>query len=109
MSLNSNVFIPMGISVADRAALLGHSIETNLKYYSFASKDYLTNARNILNSCQKDDENEDEIIEGTPGNPSNIIFLCNKKALNSSKLICSPYGRQWKYPKIYHVRSIFYV
>ena len=22
-------------------------------------------------------------------------------------LICSPYGRQWKYPKIYHMRSIF--
>ena len=24
-----------------------------------------------------------------------------------SKLVCSPYGRQWKYPKIYHMRSIF--
>ena len=23
------------------------------------------------------------------------------------KMICSPYGRQWKYPKIYHMRSIF--
>lgn len=82
MSLNSNVFIPMGISVSDRAALLGHFIETNLKYYSFASKDHLTNARNILNSCQKDDENDEEIIEGTP---SNIIFLSNKKALNPNK------------------------
>lgn len=39
MSLNSNVLIPLGISVADRAAMLGHSIETNLKYYSLLRKD----------------------------------------------------------------------
>ena len=26
---------------------------------------------------------------------------------NALFLICSPYGRQWKYPKIYHMRSIF--
>jgi len=50
MSLNSNVLIPMGISVADRAAMLGHSIETNLRYYSFAQKDYLDNVRAILDS-----------------------------------------------------------
>lgn len=49
MSLNSNVLIPKGISTTDRAALLGHSVETNLKYYSFADKDYLEKARNILN------------------------------------------------------------
>ena len=30
-------------------------------------------------------------------------LTCDK----SSVLICSPYGRQWKYPKIYHMRSIF--
>lgn len=50
MSINSNVLIPMGISVADRAAMLGHSIETNLRYYSFAQKDYLDNVRAILDS-----------------------------------------------------------
>ena len=26
---------------------------------------------------------------------------------NAGYMICSPYGRQWKYPKIYHMRSIF--
>ena len=48
MSLNSNVLIPMGISVADRAKLLGHSVETNLEHYSFAQKDYVENTRAIL-------------------------------------------------------------
>ncbi|MCF0142462.1 MAG: tyrosine-type recombinase/integrase, partial [Parasporobacterium sp.] len=50
MSLNSNVLIPKGVSVADRAAMLGHSIETNLKNYSFAQKDYLDNVRTLLDS-----------------------------------------------------------
>ena len=52
-SLNSNVFIPMGIPVADRARLLGHSVETNLKHYSYAQKDYVDSARDILNKSQK--------------------------------------------------------
>ena len=30
----------------------------------------------------------------------------NRKSEKPSKMICSPYGRQWKYPKIYHMRSI---
>ena len=50
MSLNSNVLIPMGISVADRAAMLGHSIETNLKYYSYAQKDYLDDVKAKLDA-----------------------------------------------------------
>ncbi len=50
MSLNSNVFIPLGMDVAVRASLLGHSIETNLKYYSFARKGYIKEARELLSS-----------------------------------------------------------
>lgn len=49
MSLNSNVFIPLGIPETERAKLLGHSVETNLKHYSFAEKDYINKALNILN------------------------------------------------------------
>ncbi len=48
MSLNSNVLIPMGISPADRAAMLGHSVETNMKYYSFAQKGYIDTVRALL-------------------------------------------------------------
>lgn len=36
ISINSNVFIPNGIPVTDRARLLGHSVETNIKHYSYA-------------------------------------------------------------------------
>ena len=74
MSLNSNVLIPMGISPADRAAMLGHSIETNLKYYSFAQKGYIDSVRALLDG---------ESDQGTPGNPSNLIFFDNKKARNA--------------------------
>jgi hypothetical protein len=71
MSLNSNVLIPMGISPADRAAMLGHSIETNLKFYSFAQKDYISNVRAIL------DATEDE---GTQGNPEKVIYFPKKES-----------------------------
>lgn len=39
MALNSYVFIPMGLPATERAKLLGHSVDTNLKYYSFARAD----------------------------------------------------------------------
>ncbi len=81
MSLNSNVLIPKGISVADRAAMLGHSIETNLKYYSFAQKNYLDTVCSILD----EDENEQKQAisdEGTPGNPSNVVLFRKRKASN---------------------------
>ena len=71
MSLNSNVLIPMGISPADRAAMLGHSIETNLRFYSFAQKDYVGNVRAILDGA--DDE-------GTQGNPGNIVNFPQKES-----------------------------
>ena len=71
MSLNSNVLLPMGISVADRAAMLGHSIQTNLAFYSFAQKDYLDNVRQLLDSMG-------ESPEGTP--PENRSIFQKKKA-----------------------------
>lgn len=49
MSLNSNVFIPAGLPVTERARLLGHSVETNLKYYSFAGKNNLQDICDLLN------------------------------------------------------------
>ena len=50
MSLNSNVFIPLDIPVTTRALLLGHSVEVNLKFYSYAEKDTLGKVCNLLNS-----------------------------------------------------------
>ena len=77
MSLNSNVLIPKGVSVADRAAMLGHSIETNLRHYSFAQKDYLDNVRAILDSdCDEMCEN----TSGTPREPHKIIQFSKKES-----------------------------
>ncbi|MBO4461623.1 MAG: tyrosine-type recombinase/integrase [Lachnospiraceae bacterium] len=73
MSLNSNVLLPMGVSVADRAAMLGHSIETNLKFYSFAQKGYLENVRILLDS-------EDVPFEGTLREPQNVIIFPQKES-----------------------------
>ncbi len=36
MYYNSYILIPHGIETPDRAQILGHSVETNLKHYTFA-------------------------------------------------------------------------
>lgn len=71
MSLNSNVLIPKGISAADRAAMLGHSIETNLKYYSYAQLEYISNVRDLLDG---DEEG------GTQGYLDNIVRFPKKES-----------------------------
>ena len=81
MSLNSNVLIPKGVSVADRAAMLGHSIETNLRNYSFAQKDYLDNVRAILDSDDGEEPtSSDGFTEGTPREPRKIIQFSKKES-----------------------------
>ena len=92
MSLNSNVLLPLGISAAARAAMLGHSIETNLKYYSFAQKDYLDNVRALLDSVTGDEPAKAQNtaytrdkgtattqMQGTFGNPSKVINFPKKE------------------------------
>ena len=49
-SLNSNILIPAGIDVTDRAAMLGHSVETNLRNYSFTKRDNIETLIDTLNS-----------------------------------------------------------
>jgi len=48
MYFNSYVMIPANIPVTNRAKLLGHSVEVNLKYYSFAGYDYCAQALDAL-------------------------------------------------------------
>ena len=53
MSLNSNVFIPLGLPVTQRAYLLGHSVETNERFYSHMKTESLVDLKDLLNSsCQ---------------------------------------------------------
>lgn len=36
IALNANVLIPMGLEAPERPSILGHSVETNLQYYTFS-------------------------------------------------------------------------
>ncbi len=50
-SLNSNVLIPLGIPVTQRAYLLGHSVEVNERNYSFTRTEELEKVKNKLNEA----------------------------------------------------------
>ncbi len=50
MTLNSLVLIPAGFTVTERAAVLGHSVQTNLMYYSFDPRDSEADKADRLNS-----------------------------------------------------------
>ena len=47
-----------GIEVADRAKIMGHSIETNQKYYTFEHHDYCELAFEKLTKSHKPGNNE---------------------------------------------------
>ena len=53
MSLNSNVFIPLGLPVTQRAYLLGHSVETNERFYSHMKTESLVDLKDVLNIAGK--------------------------------------------------------
>ena len=48
MSLNSNVFIHLGLPVTQRARLLGHSVEVNERKYSHSRTESLVDIKEIL-------------------------------------------------------------
>ena len=58
-SFNSNVLIPLGVDVTDRAAMLGHSVETNLRYYSYEKKDNTDALISILDGLEKVNESNE--------------------------------------------------
>jgi integrase len=72
-SLNSNVLIEKGFNAEERAKLLGHSAETNQRYYSFARKDFYEDALERLEESQTDSQDNPKIINfidvKKPGNP----------------------------------------
>lgn len=76
MSFNSNVLIQNGIAVTDRAQLLGHSVATNLNYYSFAQKDAVEKVRNLLNGL----DSKKEPVYGKK-EPAEVMIFNSKKAL----------------------------
>lgn len=58
MSLNSNVLdAKLHLPVAKRAELLGHSVETNLKYYTYASKQDMDDLVDLFDADKKEHPN----------------------------------------------------
>lgn len=80
IALNSYVFIPLGIVETERAKLLGHSVDVNLKHYTFALDDdeSLDNTRALL-----DRTNENSCTQRVP---IIIDFEQKKRTLKAAKL-----------------------
>ena len=58
MALNSYVYVPMGLPVTERAKILGHSVDTNLRHYTFArTEDYISELCDKINAF--DDKTRD--------------------------------------------------
>lgn len=54
MSLNNNVLIPKRISDTDRAQMLGHSVETNVRYYSGSKAERAAELGDVLDDDQSE-------------------------------------------------------
>lgn len=76
MSLNSNILAgKLNLKEADRAELLGHSAETNIKYYTYASKDDMDDLVNLFNAA----------TEVSPRSHQNVIDFGKRKKPESNK------------------------
>jgi integrase len=86
MALNSYVYIPMGLPVTERAKLLGHSVETNLKFYTFArTDDYLAELSEKMNAYNSRNRANSGFMEGSTQGTQNIIsFKAKEKSLESA-------------------------
>ena len=82
MALNSYVYVPMGLPVSERAKLLGHSVETNLKHYTFArTDDYLDELSGKIDAFYAQKRRTDEITEeGTSGYLKIVDFRSKEKS-----------------------------
>ena len=80
MSLNSNVLAAkLGLPAAKRAELLGHSVETNLRYYTYATKDSMDDLVDLFDSnCQEPAKTQ----EVSPRSHQNVVVFTKKKAQN---------------------------
>lgn len=87
MALNSYVYVPMGLPATERAKLLGHSVDTNLKHYTFArTDDYIDELCDKINAF--DSKTRDLTIEdklGTSGYPKIVSFSAKEKSPETSK------------------------
>lgn len=89
MTLNSYAYVPIGLPATERAELLGHSIDTNLKFYTFARiNDYIDELCDKTNAFKGGTESipTDSSIEKATGTSKLFHLKQKKKALNPLKL-----------------------
>ncbi len=78
MSLNSNVLsAKLNLPVAKRAELLGHSVETNLRYYTFATKD---NMDDIVDLFDLHSSDMSKLLEVSPRSHQKLIHFPQKES-----------------------------
>jgi Txe/YoeB family toxin of Txe-Axe toxin-antitoxin module len=78
MSLNSNVLsAKFNLTAAKRAELLGHSVETNLKYYTFATKDSMDDLVDLFDSKSS---NSAKTVEVSPRSHQNVVIFKQKES-----------------------------
>ena len=78
MSLNSNVLASkLGLPAAKRAELLGHSVETNLRYYTYATKDSMDDLVDLFDlNCQE----PAKTLEVSPRSHQNVVDFKQKES-----------------------------
>ena len=87
MSLNSNVLdAKLHLPVAKRAELLGHSVEVNLKYYTYAEKQDMDDLVALFDSAALKPA---KTLQVAPRSHQNLIDFQKKRSLKSSKFKAS--------------------
>jgi len=80
MSLNSNVFIDkLNLPVTKRAALLGHSVATNERYYSHMKSQSTEDVKELLNNLNSRNIESNNTTEKTHSNSLNNIVVFPKR------------------------------
>ncbi|MCR5235863.1 MAG: tyrosine-type recombinase/integrase [Lachnospiraceae bacterium] len=83
MSLNSNVLdAKLSLPVAKRAELLGHSVETNLKYYTYAAKDDMEDLVDLFDSKAV---KHAKLLEVSPRSHPKLVFFQKNESPEPNK------------------------
>ena len=76
----------MGLPASERARILGHSVETNLRFYTFArTDDYIDVLNDRINSFNAERRIKPEDERGTSGYLKIIPFSAKEKSLEFAK------------------------
>ena len=73
----------LGLPVTQRAYLLGHSVETNERFYSHMKTESLVNLKDVLNRASHTNDAQSESIH--THTHTKIVFWTNKKLRNTHK------------------------